>query len=500
MIRIKGLGGKLSINRIALSSVGEVGDGGGDGMAHKLGTVEGEGGEGVEGGILLGEFERLMALTVRGEVGDVGTGVVSIIAARGGHEPAAVAGEGRIRLGAVRVEIVDADRSGKAVERLAGRILQADGVDVGVMVPDVETAIRCTCEDKVLAVRRETWKCGTHAVGRSGIDELSLTKLMRGRIEREAIEIVTHLVVALHGFLLGISPVGTEADMCRSVIEPAAIRTPRREDLHLLRVGQDVADLVAIEVIEDEVAGRIEHLHLVVMDGVEGLRGLVGRESDERQRWMPGGIDAGREGLGGLEVDLNWLTSIAYDECATPVLAHVEEHIACIIVLVAVTVDALALGLGGETHIIIYIARREVFEATLLDAQLLIADVGWLDETVGDVRIDAIVGHGDGEWSKRDPSVLRVRSVDLDLHLAATRLGEELAPLVGIDQDLLIAAIDIGCAIGCGESRYDLIGAWLDDGEVERCDVAGDGHFGIVGTQVGRTACGGRGGGNLGTA
>ena len=39
-------------------------------MAHELGTIEGEGGECVESGILLWEFERLMTLTIRGEVGD----------------------------------------------------------------------------------------------------------------------------------------------------------------------------------------------------------------------------------------------------------------------------------------------------------------------------------------------------------------------------------------------------------------------------------------------
>lgn len=235
------------------------------------------------------------------------------------------------------------------------------------------------------------------------------------------------------------------------------------------------------------------------MDGVEGLCSLVGRESYERQRWMPGGIDAGRECLRGLEIELDGLAAIAYDEGATPVLAHVEEHVAAIIVLVAVTIDALALRLGGDTPIIIYIARREVLEATLLDAQLLIADVGRLDETIGDIRVDAVAGHGDGEGIESYPSALRIRGVDLDLHLAATRLGKELSPLVGIEHHLLRTAIDEGCAIRRGEACHDLARTWLEDGEVERSDVAGDGDVGIVGDQMRHTTGWRRRGGDLET-
>lgn len=138
---------KLCINRITLGSVGEVKDGRGDGGAHEFGTVEGEGGEGVESGILLWELEWLMALTIRGEVGDVGTGVVAIIATRGGHEPAAVAGEGRIGLGADGVEVGEADRAIRTRETVGSQgvgwewLGQIDGKDVGLMMPDVETTV-----------------------------------------------------------------------------------------------------------------------------------------------------------------------------------------------------------------------------------------------------------------------------------------------------------------------------------------------------------------------
>ena len=129
---------------------------------------------------------------------------------------------------------------------------------------------------------------------------------------------------------------------------------------------------------------------------MERLSRLVGGEGDEVFRRMPSGINTCTEGLIGLEVHFLQLT-VRHNHGTTIALAHMEEHVVRLEVLVGVAVDALAHFLGTDRHVVVNFSLIEIGEVALVDAQLLVCYIGRLDGTVGNVFIDGVFCHVDVE-------------------------------------------------------------------------------------------------------
>ena len=125
------------------------------------------------------------------------------------------------------------------------------------------------------------------------------------------------------------------------------------------------------------------------MDSMEALCRLVGGVYYHVQPRMPGGIDTGREDGVIFHIHLLHLAIIGNDSTSI-ILTGMKLHTRRIVLLVMVTIDALAVFLETAELIIVDNALVIVFQAALVDGQCLVADKRREDETVAQITIDAI--------------------------------------------------------------------------------------------------------------
>ena len=104
---------------------------------------------------------------------------------------------------------------------------------------------------------------------------------------------------------------------------------------------------------------------------------------------MPGRIDTSRENGVIAHVDLADL-AIVGDDGSPMELTGVELHAAGIIHLIVVAVDTLAGSLLTTEHIVDHHPLVVILQATLVQGQFLIGHITGRDESVADIRVDAI--------------------------------------------------------------------------------------------------------------
>ena len=106
-------------------------------------------------------------------------------------------------------------------------------------------------------------------------------------------------------------------------------------------------------------------------------------------------------------------------------------HTLRIVLLVVMTVDALAIGTLRAEHIVVDNAFVVVLKTTLADGQLFISDIRGRNESIADIAVDGIGRHIDMERLEACPMVVFVDK-NLDLNgsglLVKGRLNE-LFPL-----------------------------------------------------------------------
>ena len=122
---------------------------------------------------------------------------------------------------------------------------------------------------------------------------------------------------------------------------------------------------------------------------MERLTSLVGREDDQWQPRMPRRIDAsGKDGV----VTHIYLTDLSIIDhySATMILTCMKEHSPRILLLIIMAVDTLSVLLRTTKHIIDHHPFVIVLQASLIESQLLISDIRRRDESVAEVRVDAI--------------------------------------------------------------------------------------------------------------
>ena len=193
-----------------------------------------------------------------------------------------------------------------------------------------------------------------------------------------------------------------------AIVECLAVGSPEGEHLELRGILLDVRDLVLYHVIGDEVALGVEHLNLIGIGDVEGLLRLVRGIDDNGQGGVPGRIDTGGEQRVVSHIDLPYLTVVG-DDSAPQVLTGMKLHALRIVLLVAVTVDALSLRGCRAEHIVVDDALVVVLETALADGQFLVRYIRRRDETVADVGINRVVGDIDGEGLIAHPLAVVLR-------------------------------------------------------------------------------------------
>ena len=89
---------------------------------------------------------------------------------------------------------------------------------------------------------------------------------------------------------------------------------------------------------------------------------------------MPRWVDTCRDGGVGLEVDAFHMVSVD-DECAGIVLAHMEEHVAGVVVLIGVAVDALSFVGVAEWTVVVECGFVECGEVALCQCEVIVVYV-----------------------------------------------------------------------------------------------------------------------------
>ena len=215
-------------------------------------------------------------------MGNEGTGVTCIVAAAAEDDPSTVRRPGVIALSVVGVDFV---------HRPDAAVLKVHQVEVGLVVPDVEHTVAAESEHQVATVGRDTRQSDTFAEAVGTIHQLAGTEFQSLGVEGLLIKVIPYFFGTEDDLGLVADSVA-ELEVGTTVIDGLAVGGPEREDLELCRIVLDVGHLVLLHVVGNEVAGRVEHLNLVQVAGVEAQAGVVGGIDDERQPRMPGRIDA----------------------------------------------------------------------------------------------------------------------------------------------------------------------------------------------------------------
>ena len=262
-------------------------------------------------------------------------------------------------------------------------------------------------------------------------------------------------------------------------VEPPAVGRPAGEHLQFVRTLLNGLYLVTVDVVDDEVALRVEHLYLVGMYRVEALQGAVRGVGYELELRMPGGVHASREQRVVPHIDLLHLPVVGDDGTAV-VLAGVELHAVGVPLLVAVAVDALATRLGGAEHVVDHHLLVERLEAPLVQRQLLVRHVGRRNHAEAHPCVDAVSRDVDVERLIAQPLTV-LFGIDLHADTASPGSSRQLVPLVHLGACLQATANDFLTAYR--EADDSIVGT-CQQLEAQRCHVHGDGHLGVVGVYL----------------
>ena len=343
------------------------------------------------------------------------------------------------------------------------------------MVPDVEHAVVAEGEHQEAAVGRYAGQGDALAEAVGAEHQLAGPELVGVGVERLAVEVVLDLLGAHDD--LGLVAYGVaELEVGTAVVDGLAVGGPAGEYLELRGVALDVGHLVPLHVVGNEIAGRVEHLDLVQVAGVEALARVVGRVDDEGQPGMPRRVDASRDDGVVLHVDLPQ-PAVVVDDGAALVLAGVELHALRVVLLVVVAVDALAVQLGAAEHVVDHHPLVVVLKAALVKRQLLVGDVAGRNQAVADVGVDAIVRHVDLERLVAAPLVAAL-GIDLDIDGSAGSLRRQLAPVVDVGLHLVAATYQL--LVARLQARHNLVAATVPF-ESQRRNVHRHGDVAVVG-------------------
>ena len=163
-------------------------------------------------------------------------------------------------------------------------------------------------------------------------------------------------------------------------------------------------------------------------------------------------------------------------------LAGVELHAFGVVLLVAVAIDALATLLRGAEHVVYNHLFVEVLKASLVDGQLLVADVGGRNQAVAEPRVYAVGRHMDAEGLEAHPLSVLLR-INLDADVLALCFARQPFPVVDVGTGLQSAAQDFLALSRI--ARHGIVGT---DEQFQRHGghVHGDGHVDVVGIDAGQ--------------
>ena len=221
-----------------------------------------------------------------------------------------------------------------------------------------------------------------------------------------------------------------ELEMGAAIIECLAIGRPDREHLKLSFLIFDIGHLVLGHIIGYQVAHSVKYLDFIEVAGMEALTGLIRGIDDQREPRVPGRIDAGREDGVVAHIGLTQLAIIGNH--STPMeLTGMELHATGVVLLVVVTIDALTCGFLTTKHIVDHHLLLVILQTTLVQGQFLIGHIARRDESITQIRIDAIARNGNMEGLVSPPLLIKLdKHLDIDILLTADGLVDQLAPIV----------------------------------------------------------------------
>ena len=194
---------------------------------------------------------------------------------------------------------------------------------------------------------------------------------------------------------------------------------------------------------------------------------------------MPCGIDTRGNGIVTLHIDFRNL-AIVHNHSTTIRKAHVEEHVVGLVVLVAVTVDALAYLTVVHGNLVVENLRFfERGEVTLGDFHEGPGDIRGFDEAVRDIIIDGLLGYTDFKGVERQPFA-PLLPPNLNFETLAFCRVEHLAPFLFGNLNLYATAVGLLLPIRCGDTSHTCLVVIRREHEVERCNIVGHGDIAIV--------------------
>ena len=159
-------------------------------------------------------------------------------------------------------------------------------------------------------------------------------------------------------------------------------------------------------------------------------------------------------------------------------LTGVELHTAGVVLLVIMTVDALTRRLLTTKHIIDHDLLVIIFQATLVQGQLLIGDIAGRDESVAEIGVDTVGRDRDVEGPVPPPFLVEPgKDLDIDSLLVSDGLANQLTPIVHLRLYGLTTAHQL--MVAHLETCHNLI-AGIVEFKGQRGDIDGYRHVGII--------------------
>ena len=421
------------------------------------------------------------------DVAEVRLAVEAVVALRGEDEPARVR-----RPGVIGVALGAVDGG----ERVGGPGLEVEHAEVGLGVPDGEGAVVGHGVEQPPPVGADAG-VADGALRPGGRRAGSLSRRLRQcrSTPDDGIHPLAEAARPLvegdaHQGVLQAPDVARQADgVGGAVVDVAAVGRERREGLEHEAVGRQRRrdDAALLQVGHVDVAARVEHLEPPSRVAVEGGDDLLRRVSDVPAGRREPEVDAAGDAQL-LEPPL------AVEDGPAARAAHVHHRQTGRLAGVGMAVHAAVV----ELLVVADGPGVERLQAALLDAYLVPYLVVGLDEAVGQVGVYLLLGHGPAEGPVLPP-LAGDEGGDGDLEAPSRRLLHQLAPVVGVERGLAapgadghrrffaiaaLAAVVDGAPgpVACpADAHLQGLAAFGAEQEVERRDVAGDGHVAVVG-------------------
>jgi hypothetical protein len=110
-------------------------------------------------------------------------------------------------------------------------------------------------------------------------------------------------------------------------------------------------------------------------------------------------------------------------------LTGMELHTLGIILLIVVAIDALTCHFLTTEHIVDHYCLVVVLQTTLVQSQFLIGDITGRDESVAEIRIDAVSGNSDMERFIPPPFLIEPDK-HFDIDILTNSLVDQFAPII----------------------------------------------------------------------